>query len=109
MYHPKVDMNMMYVPRREGQKGMINVKMRFKTTSIGLNSYSERSHDWMLYVVLQHEKKNQKESREFKFQLHIVLEEHEPNKTATKAAAEIKKKAKTSLSRRFEKDLDRNR
>ena len=80
---------------------MINLKMTFKTTSIGLNSYLERSHDWMLYVVLQYEKKNQKESRKFKFQLHIALEEHEPNKTATKAVTEIKKKAKQA----YQEDL----
>ena len=101
MYHPKADMNIMYVPRREAERGMINLKMTFKTTSIGLNSYLERSHDWMLYVVLQYEKKNQKESRKFKFQLHIALEEHEPNKTATKAATEIKKKAKQA----YQEDL----
>lgn len=55
----------------------------------------------MLYVVLQHEKKKQKESRKFKFQLHMALKEHEPNMTATKAAKGIKKKAKQA----YQKDL----
>lgn len=54
----------------------------------------------MLYIVLLHEKKRKlhsivKESRMIKFfQLHLALEENEPNLTATKTAAEIKQKVK---------------
>ena len=55
--------------------------------------------DWILSVVLQHEKKKKlhsvvKDSRKFKFQLHMVLEEIELNMTIMKAVKEIKQKAK---------------
>ena len=101
----------MHVPRGEGGRGMINLENCLKTATIGLNSYLESSDDGMLYIVLQYEKKKilhlvVKENRKFKFQLHIALEEHELNMTATKAAKEIKQN-KISLSRKYEKHLDR--
>ena len=53
----------------------------------------------MFKVVLQREKKKKlhsvtKESRKFKFQLNMAQEENEQTAEATKAAKEIKKKAK---------------
>ena len=53
----------------------------------------------MLKLVLQHEKKKKiylvtKGSQKFKFKLNMVQEENEQTKEATKAAKEIKKKAK---------------
>ena len=53
----------------------------------------------MLKLVLQHEKKKKlhsvmKESRKFKIQINMAQEENEQTTEATKAAKEIKKKAK---------------
>ena len=55
--------------------------------------------NWMLYVVLQHEKKKKlhsvvKGSRKFKSQLFAALEESKSNMTAMKGAKEIKQNAK---------------
>ena len=52
----------MYIPRKEGGQGMINLKMTYKTTTIGLNSYLQSSGD-MLQVALQHEKKKKRHSQ----------------------------------------------
>ena len=57
MHHLKVDVNRMYVPTPEGGRGMIILEMCFKKRTIGLNSYLESADDWVLYVVIQHEKK----------------------------------------------------
>ena len=72
MHHPKADVNRMYVLRKEGGRGMINLKTCFKTTTIGLNTYLLSSDDRMLKLDFQHEKKKKlhsvtKESRKFKF------------------------------------------
>ena len=96
MHHPKADVNRMYVQKKEGERGMINLEMCFKITKIGLNNYSD---DRMLMLVLQHEKKKylhsvMKESQEFKFQLNMAQEENKKTTEATKAVKEIKKKAK---------------
>ena len=55
----------------------------------------------MLDAVLQHEKKKklhsvEQESRKFKFQLNIAQEEIDTNIKPTKAAKDIKKKAKNA-------------
>ena len=77
----------------------MNLEMAYKTTTIGLNSYLQSSGDRMLQSVLQHEKKKKlqsvvKESRKFKFQLNMAQEEIDNNTKPTKAAKDIKKKAK---------------
>ena len=57
MQHPKADAKRMYVPRKEGGRGMMNLEMYFKTTTVGLNTYLLSSDERMLKLVLQHEKK----------------------------------------------------
>ena len=99
MHHPKADVNRMYVPRKEGGRGMINLEMCFKTITIRLNTYLLLSDDRMLKLVLQHEKKKKlhsvtKESRKFKLKLNMAQKENEQTTEATKAAKEIKKKVK---------------
>ena len=81
MHHPKADVNRMHVPRKEGGRGVINLEMCFKTTTIRLNTYLLSSDDRILKLVLQHEKKKKlhsvtKESRKFKFPLNMVQEEN---------------------------------
>ena len=39
MHHPKGDMSRMYIPRKEGGRGMKNLEMTYKTTTVGLNIY----------------------------------------------------------------------
>ena len=62
----------------------------------------------MLYAVFKDEKKKKlhsvvKESRQFKFQLHMALEECETNMIATKAAKEVKQKAKQACEEDMKK------
>ena len=101
MHHPKADVSRMYIPRKEGARGMINIEMTYKTTTICLNRYSESSEDRMLHAVLQHEIKKKlhsvvKESRKFKFQLNMAQEELDTNMKPTIATKDIKEKAKNA-------------
>ena len=66
MHHPKVCVNRMYVPRKEGGRGMINLEICFKTITIGLNIYLLSSDDRMLKLNLQLHSVT-KESRKCKF------------------------------------------
>ena len=91
----------MYIPRKKGGRGIINLEITYKTTTIGLNSYLESSEDSMLHAVLQHQKKKKlhsvvKESRKFKFQLNMAQGEIDTIMKPTKAAKDIKKKAKNA-------------
>ena len=91
----------MYIPRKEGGRGMMSSEIVYKTTAIGLNSYLQYSGDRMLQAVLQHEKKKKlhsvvKESRKFKFQLNMTQEEIDINTKPIRAAKDMKKKAKNA-------------
>ena len=91
----------MYIPRKEGGRVTRNLEMAYQTTTIGLNSYLLSSGDRMLQAVLQHEKKKKlksvvKESRKSTFQLNRTQEEIDINTKPTKAAKDIKKKAKNA-------------
>ena len=106
--HLKANVNRMFAARQEEWRGIINLERYFKTTTTSLNSYLELPEDQMLYVVLQHEKKKKlhsvvKESRKFKFQLDMTLEENEPNMTAIKTTQEIKQKAKEACQEDMKK------
>ena len=101
MHHPEAELSRMYIPRTEGGRGMINLEMTYKTTTIGLNRYLKSSEDRMLHAVLQYKKKKKlhsvvKESRKFKFELNIAQEEIDTNMKPKKAAKDIKKKAKNA-------------
>ena len=98
MHHPKADVNRMYVLRKEGGRGMINLEISFKILTLGLKTYLLSSDDRTLKLVLQEEKKKlcsvTKENGKVKFQLNMTQEENEHTAEATKAADVIKKKAK---------------
>ena len=98
---PKADASRIYIPRKEGGRGMTNLEMVCKTMAIGLNSYLQSSGDRMLPAVLQLEKKTKlhsvvKESRKFTFQFNMTQEEIDINTKPTKVAKDIKKKAKNA-------------
>ena len=80
---------------------MTNLEIAYKTTTIVLNSYLQSSGDRMLDAFLQHEKKKKlhsvvKEGRKFKFQINMAQEVTEINSKPTKAAKDVKKKAKNA-------------
>ena len=55
MHHPKSDVDRLYVPRNQRDRGMIQLEMSYKTTAIGLAEYLDNSDDWMLQLVNLHE------------------------------------------------------
>ena len=52
----KADVSRMYIPRKEGGRGMRNLEMAYKTTTIDLNRYLQSSRDRILHNDLQQEK-----------------------------------------------------
>ena len=39
MLHPKADVERLYIPRKDGGRGLIDVETAFKTATIGLDHY----------------------------------------------------------------------
>ena len=101
MLHPKADVDRLYLPRRDGGRGMIQLELSYRTTTIGMKHYLEFSNDWMLQLVLQHEsgKKSHsviKEGVKFEriFKVNPIVEDNDL--PATKVAKNAKLNAKKS-------------
>ena len=98
MHHPKADIDRLYVPRADGGRGMIQLELTFKTTTIGLHKYLSTTKDWILQLVLNHDGKKKahsitKQSQKFRQELNVETTTNEAN-PSTVQAKEIKKKAK---------------
>ena len=58
MHHPKADVDRLYVPRAEGGRGLMQLELNYKITTIGLDSYLSQTQDPLLQMVKKHESKN---------------------------------------------------
>ena len=55
MHHPKADVDRLYLPRSSGGRGMIQLELSYRTSTIGLYRYLDLSQDWMMQRAFQHE------------------------------------------------------
>ena len=70
MHHPKSDVDRLYMPRSKGGRGMIQLELSYKTSTVGLSQYLRNSQDWMIKLVTSHE--NTKK-------LHSIIKDSEQN------------------------------
>eukprot|EP00795_Rhopilema_esculentum_P008488 gene8488-14486_t len=100
MHHPKADVDRLYLPRRQGGRGMIQLELSYTTSAIGLMKYLETTKDWMLQLVKDHENQKKlhsivKESRNFERELKVENNERQGElEEATKEAKKLKVKVK---------------
>jgi hypothetical protein len=62
MHHPKADVHRLYLPRREGGRGLIDLVTAWKTTTFQLAAYIEKEKDILMGLVRQHENSKAKYS-----------------------------------------------
>ena len=79
MHHPKVDIHRLYLPRSSGGRGLTQLELSYKTSTIGLFRYLNLSDDWMLELALKHEKEKGyhsvvKEAKKFAREIDLDLE-----------------------------------
>jgi len=55
MHHPKADVERLYLPRKIGGRGLSQIELSYKTTTVGLNTYLATTQDNLLKLVFQHE------------------------------------------------------
>ena len=56
MHHPKADKDRLYLPRKFGGRGFIQIGNSYKTTTIGLNAYIDKTEDRLFGIVRDHDK-----------------------------------------------------
>ena len=107
MHHPKADVERLYLPRSNGGRGMTQLELTYKTSTIGLYRYLDLSQDWMMQKVFQHESQKKlhsvvKEGRKFANELGMDLEvEFEGEMRITENAQKLKRIAKTNGTKAF--------
>ena len=47
MHHPKSDVNRLYLPRKEGVRGLVQLELSLKTSIIGMDTYLNNTNDRM--------------------------------------------------------------
>ena len=84
MHHSKADIHRLYLPKSTGGRGLTQLELSYKTSTIGLFRYLNLSDDWMLQLALKHEK------------------EKGSHKNAGKLKRIIKEKGKKAIDTSFE-------
>jgi len=98
MHHPKADVDRLYLPRSKGGRGMIQLEMSFKTTTIAMTTYLNSTTDWMLQLVLHHEGTKKlhsitKETANFKHEFNFQYENANYNDQPLLKQAKLVKQA----------------
>ena len=57
MHHPKDDIHCLYLPRSNRGRGLTQLELSYKTSTIDLFWYLNLSDDWILQLALKHEKR----------------------------------------------------
>ena len=101
MNHPKADVERIYLPREMGGRGLTQLELAYKTTTVGLNVYLEQTDDKLLKLVYQHDKNKKlysetNDARKFINELEVLnlsRKDHEPiTKFPKRVKQETKKK-----------------
>ena len=79
MHHPKADIHRLYLPRSNEERGLTQLELSHKTSTICLFRYLNLLDDWMQQLALRHEKEKGshsvvKEAREFRREIDLDLE-----------------------------------
>ena len=51
MHHPKADVDRVYIPRKAGGRGLVQLETTYKTTTIGLNTYLNKKDDYLVKIA----------------------------------------------------------
>ncbi|XP_071795627.1 uncharacterized protein [Asterias amurensis] len=108
MHHPKADIDRMYLPRSTGGRGLIQLELTFKTSTIGLDAYLTKTNDPLLQIVKQHDDKKKlysikKEAVKFKRELDYSEITPSDNEATTIYTKRVKKTAKTKGHEQLQK------
>ena len=98
MLHPKADVERLYIPRKDGGRGLIDVETAFKTATIGLDHYLNHKEGQYPKQVLEHERNSiTKNASKFKREVTMPEFENREDKSASENAKALKHIFKSKL------------
>ncbi|KAF7218105.1 putative LOC107393841-like protein [Nothobranchius furzeri] len=106
MHHPKADVERMYLPRQIGGRGLTQLEMAYKTTTMALKTYLETTDDALLILVCQHEARKKlysvtKEAIRYAQELNIPEVARIEKETVTSFAKRTRREAKKWAQKRM--------
>ena len=99
MHHPKADVARLYIPRNKGGRGLMQLELCYKTSTIGLYHYLTKTKDWMLKLTIQRQHESSKKSHSvvkesMKFKREFDIEFGYDQLELIEIARKVKKDAK---------------
>ena len=56
MHHPQADVDRLYILRKAGGRGLVQLEITYKTTTIGLNTYLNNKDDYLFKIGRDHDR-----------------------------------------------------
>ena len=108
MHHPKSDVDRLYVARKFGGRGLMQLETSYKITTIGLSTFLKSSDDPLLGLVQKHDAKKkiysaQKEAQKFFREFDLSDLPREADEFATHHAKRTKQKARQQAQEHLSK------
>ena len=102
MLRPKADVERLYIPRKDGGRGLIEVETAFKIATIGLDHYLKNKDGQYPVQVLEHDTSKAKNSvtkNAIKFKGEVAISEFEnkEDKSASENAKALKNIIKSKI------------
>ena len=99
-HHPKSDVNRLYLPHKEGGRGLVQLELSLKTSIIGMNTYLNNTKDWMLKLVKKHEQNKRMysittDAKKYFNEINLNTDNISENSSSTEKEKQIKTKLKT--------------
>ena len=102
MHHPKSDVNGLYLPRKEGGRGLVRLELSLKTSIIGMDTCLNNTNDWMLKFVKKHEQNKRmysitSDAKKYLNEINLSTDNISENSSSTEKAKQIKTQAKIKI------------
>ena len=104
MNHPKADVDRIYLPRKEGGRGLMQLEYTYKISVIGLDMYLEKTKDRLLRQVYKHDTNKKlysihKDASKFRqdIQLQVNVNENQETTPIAKRVKSLKKDVKLQI------------
>ena len=99
MHHPKADVDRLYIPRRAGGRGLVQLETTYKTTTIGLDTYLNNKDDYLLKIAKDHDRGKKTmsihhQAAKYSRELNLPEPKLVENEPITNYARRVKLKAK---------------
>ena len=104
MNHPKADADRIYLPRKEGERGLMQLEYTYKISVIGLDTYLGKTKDKLLSQVYKHDTNKKlysihKDASKFRqdIQLQVNVNENQETTPIAKRVKSLKKDVKLQI------------